>query len=188
MRARLRCAKYSRRLAILSQAFRITFLVNVRARKLAPACELTRGIDLQRVIKRSIYRRHVARYKFPLSRVLSNELVVMAKLRWKLRFVAEGRRLNSQILPRDFPRERRAEEKARNFSTESWRYLCMPFSFFSSQVRCERYQYYDKTKSPPRNISISGIKRSVYNTMFIIFFKETYVLKIYIKKHMYMKM
>lgn len=64
-------------------------------------------------IKRGIYRRHVVRYKFSLSRVPSNELAVVAKFRQKVRSVAGGKRLNSQILPRGFSRKRCVGEKER---------------------------------------------------------------------------
>lgn len=87
-------------------------------------------------IKRSTYRRHVVRYKFSLSRVLSNELVVVAKLRRKLRFVAGGERLNSQILPRDFPLvrgvlEKKGESLAWKVGSICVRYFSL---FFTSKI------------------------------------------------------
>lgn len=93
-----------------------------------------------RYIKRSIYRRHVVRYKFSLFRVLSNELVVTAKLKQKLRFVVGEKRLNSQILPRDFPRKMRIGEKERKSSMKSWKYLCWKylccfFFFLASKIQ-----------------------------------------------------
>lgn len=111
-----------------------------------------------RCIKRSIYRWHVVRYKFSLSRVLSNELAVLAKLRRKLRFVAGGERLNSQILPRDFPRKRCVGEKGWKSSTESWKYLCMLFFSFLHKWNINDINITINLKLSLRKISVPKAK------------------------------